>query len=541
MNIFIKMTFFILFNVYLIHATDFSKLENYIKARVTQTPVENMDYKCAFQHQVFLQTQWQNLPSSELKQMAKKLLLQKPKRQFKMVSPSGHFTLHYDLTGIHAVPPKDSLGNGIPDYIDSAAAILDHVWQVEIDQMGFRPPPDSTGNPVQSYPVYFSSMVYYGLTNFDINEDIPSLPGQNYVSYLELHKNYQDSRFASKGLKGLKVTAAHEFHHAIQLGYQFRWHYENGYAVYPDLFFLEMSSTFMEDYVYDDINDYVQYVNRLIPNLEQKSFDAADGNTEYANCLFLHLLTQKFGASIFLNIWENIISYPALEAIDLTLQDYQSSFAEMYNQYAGWFYFTGDNSRSGSFFKDASLFRQLYVTHYDKWLEDPLPSLHMRFNLLSLEKSGVYLAQMSSNQAGGKLNHIPNGEKVLNPVDFKKSQIFSQQSDQPLVVVITNSTEHNLTHLQYHIKLAPISVKNNPIKISTHGENGVTFLYLPDNAQLIIFNLLGQKIISLHTNHGSQILWNLKNSQGRTVPSGIYFYRVKAKGLNFTGKITVVR
>ncbi len=537
MKLLVKILIFALLGMAFARADVLSELEQYIKNRTQGAPVVT-DHKCAFRQQILLQAHFHELPQ-DLQQLAASLLPM-PTRQYQVQSPSGHFTLHYDLTGMHAVPSKDSLGNGIPDYIDSAAVILDHVWQVEIDQLGFRPPPDADGNPVQSYPVFFSSMAYYGLTSFDINQDIAALPGNNYVSYLELHRDYASSIFATKGLEGLKVTAAHEFHHAIQLGYQFRWSMENGYLVYPDVFFLEMTSTFMEDYVYDQINDYVQYVNRLIPNLETKAFDEADGNTEYANALFLHLLTQKFGVQILRDIWDNLIAYPALQAIDQTLRQYGSSFAECYGQYASWFYFTGSNSRPGSFFRDAQLFNLFRIKYAPDWLEKPLLPLHMRFNLLYVESSGEYWARVRCPESGGTLNHIADGERVLKPADFSRGQIFTQHSNLPLVAVVTNSTDRELTNMTYQIDLAPISVKDNPVKVTGSGE-GVTFLHLPPGSEIAIFNILGQKIITLKAGAVNSLQWNLRNASGRQVPSGIYFYRVKAEGLNRMGKLTVLR
>lgn len=57
---------------------------------------------------------------------------------------------------------------------------------------------------------------------------------------------------------------------------------------------------------------------------------------------------------------------------------------------------------------------------------------------------------------------------------------------------------------------------------------------LPESAhvEINVYNILGQKITNL-VNEGKaagnhQISWNAKNSAGRSIPSGIYFYRMKA-------------
>ena len=42
----------------------------------------------------------------------------RPEKDTYAPSPSGHFYIHYDLTGSAAPDSTDSDGNGVPDYID---------------------------------------------------------------------------------------------------------------------------------------------------------------------------------------------------------------------------------------------------------------------------------------------------------------------------------------------------------------------------------------------------------------------------------------
>ena len=135
----------ILFTAGLSRADVLQDIRQYIEARTQEQTPQKIKSKCGFGPALELRLAYPYLPV-QLQKLSAPLLL-KPQRQYSVVSPSGHFTLHYDLTGYNAVPAKDSLKNGIPDYIDSAAVILDHVWDVEINQLGYRPPPDSTGQP----------------------------------------------------------------------------------------------------------------------------------------------------------------------------------------------------------------------------------------------------------------------------------------------------------------------------------------------------------------------------------------------------------
>ena len=55
---------------------------------------------------------------------------------------------------------------------------------------------------------------------------------------------------AATGEQALAVTAAHEFFHAVQFGYDWR----------EDLWFMEGTAAWVEDEVYDDVNENVLYL-----------------------------------------------------------------------------------------------------------------------------------------------------------------------------------------------------------------------------------------------------------------------------------------
>ena len=148
------------------------------------------------------------------------------------------------------------------DLITIAKKMIRERHSIPLDKNG---PLDENGNPVTLYNIYFGLLKdgfyeYYGLT-VPI-DDIPSIPGINYTSYMEVHKDF--AGFPSEGLSGLKVTAAHEFHHAIQFCYNVR----NG-----DKFFWEMTSTWIEDFIYPEINDYYQYLPYFFSSVSNTRFD----------------------------------------------------------------------------------------------------------------------------------------------------------------------------------------------------------------------------------------------------------------------------
>ncbi len=547
-----KLLFIIMFLLPLFSFSDtMEELEAYINSRIYNIPPPEGGH-CGFRWQIELNLHFHEL-SPNMQKLAK-TLMQPPVRQDSLISPSGHFMLHYDTSGYHAVPSPDSSGNGVPDYIDSAAVILDHVRQVEVDEMGFQAPPNQEGNPVDIYHVYFTKFSYYGQTCFTM-EDIPSLPGTNYTSYIEIHSNFE-SGFYTKGLDALKVTAAHEFNHAIQLGYQFR---------YEDIFFMEMTSTWMEDYVYNQVNDYIQYLNSFIPNISNISFNAYDGWSEYGNSIFMHMMEKKYGAEIAVKMWEQIVQETALSALDIILKDNGSSFALSQNEYAAWLYYTGNRAAPDQFYPEGENYPQIEFNAEDKHcFYDSLNSkmydslnfgisvnkLRMRHILIYGLNNYKYKSILKSNDTSGFYNHFTPTKFPQEPVNFNYPQAGQVSVSDTLVIAITNPTDLSITDLDYKIIVDSIfkdssnvdstiiiEVGPNPVKPCN---DLLTFYNVPPNSHITIFTINGRLIKEFKTDLGLTY-WDLKDRLNKNVASGVYIYFIKSAGLEKKGKIAVIR
>lgn len=541
-----KLLLVLLTAVWLRAADTLDQLVLHVRNYGADRPVTMNDH-CGFRYQIGLQQHLDELPA-EL-QPAARAMLTPPTREKSVLSPSGHFRLHYDVSGVHAVPAEDLSQNGVPDYIDSAAVILDHVWQVEIDQLGFQPPPDENGQPVQTYNVYFSSMGYYGLTSFDLDDDISALPGQNYVSYLELHKNYAGSQFYTKGLDGLRVTAAHEFNHAIQIGYNFRWTQTSYGYTYPDLFFLEMTSTWMEDFVYDDINDYVQYVRRLIPDLDRVTLLTTDGNSEYANSLYLHMMDKLYQAGSIVSVWERIREEWAVDALNTVLQSHGSSFGKSYNRYASWLYFTGSRSMPDLYFPEGQLYPEFEPARSIEESGLSLSPWGMIHLLLTREGSsrfhpplGFVKGTIKSAGGQGMINHIQPGNTMPEPAPASEGQAFVAGPIRPVVVVLTNHSQERMEEISYSLSPAEISPAPNPVTVHS-AQDQVVFYNLPPGTKLTILTLAGQRVKTLGKSlqSGDRMAWDLRDYNNNRVASGIYLFLARSENFRSRGKFAVIR
>ena len=86
-------------------------------------------------------------------------VLARPQLQASTLTPSGHFRVHYTTSGVDAVDSTDDDANEIPDYIDLTASVLDSVWRLQIDELGYRLPPSDQGlGGGAEYDVYIQEL-----------------------------------------------------------------------------------------------------------------------------------------------------------------------------------------------------------------------------------------------------------------------------------------------------------------------------------------------------------------------------------------------
>ena len=515
-----------------------NKVQNFINNRLSGE-VYSGDVKCATRYQIH-QYQSDKLIQTGFNVTAKIIAPQDTSRQRSMISPGGHFRISWDESGRHAVPAEDISNNGIPDYIDSAFVIFDHVWDVQIGEMNYPAPPAIDGTPVQVYPVYFSNLPYYGLTWFD--KEIPALPGENYTSYMEVHNNFDG--FYSSGLAGLKVTAAHEFHHAIQMRYNVRS---------ADFFFYEMTSTWMENKIYPDINDYYQYLNPFFNQVSNTSFDLYNSSTffPYGNAIYLQMVESQFGEDVVREIWEK---FPAvnngMDAIRETLAQnpYQTSWKQSLNQYGLWLYYTGDRAVSGQYFKDAADFPQIRVPETDKVVFSGEFNESRNINRLASRYIELYdvlntdlMTYVSGpSTSGGGFRWITLSDES-GFLELNKAYNLPSLSAAKVVFLITNASESDnpYTLSMSQPVLEEIAISQNPV-IASDGNQEVQFK-VPQNSEIYIYTISGRLVARLNRDVSQIRSWNLKNQQGEPVASGVYLWFVKSENTEKLNKFSIIR
>lgn len=174
---------------------------------------------------------------------------------------------------------------------------LQKVWDFEVRVLGFRAPASDNGaGGTAQFDVYLTNLGDDGLYGYCAPEDPVS--DYRYNGYCVLDNDYSAAEFPKPGLPSLRVTAAHEFLHAIQFNYD----------AYEDLWIMEATATWIEERFADDVDDnrsYLRWGQLGNPGL---SLDTSGGSQHYGNWIFFELLSKVYGVGAVKALWARMDS-----------------------------------------------------------------------------------------------------------------------------------------------------------------------------------------------------------------------------------------
>jgi len=251
-----------------------------------------------------LKRDWSTLESETQKVLAKYLTKPALSGEGIVRSNGGNFHIHYATSGADAPPLADANSNSIPDWIENVADVFEAVYAREISQLGYRQPPNIP------YDVYLQQLAgnrEFGFTQSDV------LTGISATSFIVIDNDFADLIYHPyNGATGLKITAAHEFHHAVQYGYNY----------YFDIWYAETTATWIEDEVYDSVNQLYNYLGPYYQQTTLQLDTAASITTGggYGRWSFNRYLAESFyPITIIRNMWENLATKSPVNGADIPM------------------------------------------------------------------------------------------------------------------------------------------------------------------------------------------------------------------------------
>ncbi len=470
------------------------------------------------------------------------------------------FRIYYDTTGYDAVPSLDANGNGIRDWVEETALAFEKAYRTEVDTLGYREPLNF--QIYGFYPVYISDQgAIYGGTTPD--SQITSNPW-TYTSYIEVDNDYIGN-FYTKGFHALRVTCAHEFHHAVQLAYQNT--YSDG-----DGWFYEVTATWMEDVVYPEVNDYLDYL-KFYFNQPQLSLDHFDGAHEYAMAIWNHFIQKYFNRLMIRKVWEKIPYSSALDAWDLTLSESSNfNLSSAILEFSKWNYYTNYRADTVHYYQEGYLYPFLRwqstaaltdSLSYSGMIHNLSSSVWYRFSVIDTTGALIRFSGLPSNDHYSLL--MVKTSPLSEPVSLFYAAAATVSVDHLLpgdtcVVAVINKTWKSNAGFGYSFSIQPthtvahdldLKVYPNPVKVFSLTDK-VSFsfrLNKKDEVSFDIYSVSGKLIyrqekLSLQPDLylGSNALtWNGRDMHNHEVPAGIYIYYFRTGTFSKTGKIGVIR
>lgn len=484
-------------------------------------------------------------------------LLEHPYRQ---TSKSlGYFTVYYDTVGANVpsmltpaykrmlsdtnyVKNRSDSMRVISEYVDSSLSIFNSVWEKLIDVMGYTRPPFEAG--YDKYNIFLTELVggLYGQTVLNSN---PINPGQfppKYSSYIEIDNDFIAVYPSSRGLPGLRVTAAHEFHHAIQLG-------SYGYRE-ADRYFYEITSTWLEDVLYNDINDYYQYIKyssgapRGHFEKPNSSFLATDGLIEYSRAIWGKFVQEKYSPTVMRRTWEGMRIYNSIKSLDDALVEVNSTLRIAFVEFAKWNYFTANRSLSGKYYSEASSYplikerAQIEMVGTSRTYFDSTATLSSIYLPIKLNETSVPIIVTNINQDAAQAGNLNNHKYSLL---LRTTNLDGYRELVPgLFAKLSVDDYQNWTFSS--VGQAPVSsltVYPNPYIMDGGGKIQIE---LPASAASKLYIYSSDMSLVFSKDYSEQkIEWDAKDNNGIKISSGVYIYVVVLNDKEYVGKIAVVR
>ena len=175
--------------------------------------------------------------------------------------------------------------------------ILEQAWAHEVGLLNYRRPArDGNRGDDSKFDVYLKDVGVSGVYGYCVPERTTTASRWTASGYCVLDDDFARSQFDQDPIVSLKATAAHEFFHAVQFAYDYA----------EDAWFMEATATWMEEQVFDEVNDNRQYLPAGQLGVPERPLDTFQnpGAAHYGNWVFFEYLSERFDPEIVRTAWQ---------------------------------------------------------------------------------------------------------------------------------------------------------------------------------------------------------------------------------------------
>ena len=474
-----------------------------------------------------------------------------------------NFTFHYttDQSNSNAISTTDLNNNTIPDYIETMGEIFEYIWFYFEDTLGYSPPPgDGSIGGSEKYDIFIENLPsnYFAIT---YTTSIANASENSCASYIKMRNNYNGTVFQNlTEIENIKITAAHEFFHAIQFSYN----------CYERFWLMEATAVWSEDEIYDNINDHYRYMPSWFQN-SSKTIDDESNHMYGSFILFQYLDEHLGGPDIIKTIWEesrsraNSVSDISFISIDAALSSIGSSFNSALNSMRiankimsnhpnaePYTYKEADDYPITGPYEIASLVFNDEPVTYDQNALSLYSSNYIKLNLSSSarifieNKDGpiddLFGAVMFKHKNRENWTIYQGYDFNIDPsinIEWATLLVSAQdQNENDWDYKVTISEGYNEDLILRRIYPNPYIYKNSKIEIKLLSTT-------PQSITINIYNILGQNIVKWNVDIDgpgeTELLWDRKNNIGKIVSNGVYYIEMIGQNKRIVEKITLLK
>jgi len=215
-------------------------------------------------------------------------------------------------------------------WVTRTMAVMKRAWTREVGGLGYRRPiRDGRRGGDSKFDVYLKDVGTNGLYGYCAPERTTRASKWRASGYCVLDDDFARSQFHQRRILSLKATAAHEFFHALQFAYDYA---EDGW-------FMEATATWMEERVFDDVNDNRRYLRFGQLGSPGKPLDVFEdfGGAQYGNWAFFEYLSHRFGNGVVRATWTEAAAdgdHPGPFSIQAVEAALPTALPEVFGRYA---------------------------------------------------------------------------------------------------------------------------------------------------------------------------------------------------------------
>lgn len=475
-------------------------------------------------------------------------------------SESGRFVIHYETSGEHAVPSEDDNNDGTPDYVEKVATSADSSYRHQVQNLGYS-------NPISSgdtYHVEIRNLEYiYGKTG------APSpYGGETYIRIEnDFAENFPPNDHPQDDQTGaIYATMAHEFKHSVQYEAT-QWQGESDS-------WTEMDATLMEEVVYDNVNDYYNYISseNFSPIFLNPETSFYPGSYEHVSWALY--FEEKFGSQFWVDVWDTIAEDPSdismVEAITNQLGT-ANDFSENFIESQLWHYASGPNNAPPAYgFEESEAYPNPTINHFfngsdsvqiaDNQADQLRPFSAQYVEVTPSSFTGFVAFELSditvpTDNSGSKIGlaalaYFKDGttEPLILYSENQSSLTYQttwawEELEKVGIVVVNGNQQDNRSGYRLFVRTEEPQVvqlrQNYP---NPFNEQTIIPYNIPqrEHVKLQVFDILGRKVATLIDQIQPRGIYR-ETLHASDFASGVYFYRLRTSQKVLSEKMTIIK